>query len=67
MFKAIDTQGILSKYLVDDDLKSWFKAFLIDRKAQGTSYTSDDIDQSSELPKNSHTIVNSFVSTIDID
>jgi len=37
VFKRTDTQGILLKSLVDDDLKTWLKAFLIDRKAQGVS------------------------------
>ena len=37
MFKATDTQGILSKTLVDDCLFTWLEAFMIDRKAQGVS------------------------------
>jgi len=37
VFKRTDTQGIISNNLVDDDLKTWLKAFLIDRKAQGVS------------------------------
>jgi len=37
VFKATDTQGILSKTLVDDYLLTWMEAFLIDRKAQGVS------------------------------
>ena len=37
VFKAKDTQGILSKTLVDNELKTWLHAFLIDRKAQGVS------------------------------
>ena len=37
MFKSKDTQGIISKSLVDDDLKTWINGFLIDRKAQGVS------------------------------
>ena len=37
MFKATDTQGILSKTLVDDYLLTWLEAFMIDRKAQGVS------------------------------
>ena len=37
MFKRIGTQGIISKNLVDDDLKTWINGFLINRKAQGVS------------------------------
>ena len=37
MFKSKDTQGIISKSLVNDDLKTWINGFLIDRKAQGVS------------------------------
>ena len=37
MFKAKYTQGIISKSLVDDDLKTWINGFLIYRKAQGVS------------------------------
>ena len=37
MFKAKDTQGIISKTLVDNELKTWIKGFLIDRKTQGVS------------------------------
>ncbi len=37
MFKATDTQGTLQNKLVDDDLQTWLKAFMVDRKAQGVS------------------------------
>ena len=37
MFKETETQGTISKTLVDDGLQTWLKAFLIDRKAQGVS------------------------------
>ena len=37
MFKAIDTQGTLSKIIVNDYLLTWLEAFMIDRKAQGVS------------------------------
>jgi len=37
VFKASDTQGILSKSLVNDGLQTWIKAFLIDCQAQGVS------------------------------
>ncbi|MCJ7537302.1 MAG: tyrosine-type recombinase/integrase [Anaerolineales bacterium] len=35
MFNQIETQGTLTKTLVDDYLLTWFEAFLIDRKARG--------------------------------
>ena len=37
MFKATDTQGTLTKRLVNDYLLTWLEAFMIDRKAQGVS------------------------------
>ena len=37
VFKETDTQGTISKTLVDDYLSTWLEAFLIDRKAQGVS------------------------------
>ena len=37
MFKATDTQGILSNSMANDDLKTWLKTFLVDRKVQGVS------------------------------
>lgn len=35
MFNQIETQGTLTKTLIDDYLLTWFEAFLIDRKARG--------------------------------
>jgi len=37
MFKQLDTQGTLSKTIVNDYLLTWLEAFMIDRKAQGVS------------------------------
>ena len=37
MFKQLDTQGTLSKIIVNDFLLTWLEGFLIDRKAQGVS------------------------------
>ena len=34
VFKPTDTQGALSKRLVNDFLLTWLEAFIIDRKAQ---------------------------------
>jgi len=35
VFKNTDTQGTLSKTLVNDYLLTWIKAFVTNRKAQG--------------------------------
>ena len=35
MFNRIETQGTLTKTIIDDYLLTWFEAFLIDRKARG--------------------------------
>lgn len=35
MFNQIETQGTLTKTLIDDYLLTWFEAFFIDRKARG--------------------------------
>jgi hypothetical protein len=37
VFKATDTQGTLTKRLVNDYLLTWLEAFMIDRKAQRVS------------------------------
>ena len=56
MFKAKDAQGIISKSLVDDDLRTWINAFLIDRKAQGIQHdqTSQRIGLSSSSARDDH-------------